>query len=45
VFSHFAYALPLQPTLLIPIRFYLRRHDTPIRPNLGFVPRETSATV
>jgi hypothetical protein len=22
VFSHFAYALPLQPTLLIPIRSY-----------------------
>src|SRR5258707_4557888 len=29
VFSHFAYALPLQPTPLIPIRSYLRRHDTP----------------
>jgi hypothetical protein len=38
VFSHFAYALPLQPTLLIPIRSYLRRHDTPNRHNQRLYP-------
>jgi hypothetical protein len=38
VFSHFAYALPLQPTPLIPIRSYLRRHDTPNRPNQRLYP-------